>query len=108
MEDFFKDQHGSITVCDKHATVIYQNICSINIFSDVRGKSLFNCHPPHAAEKIRKMLQDGVPNAYTIEKKGKKKIIYQTPWRDTNGDVAGLIEYSFEIPFDMPHYVRGE
>lgn len=106
MEDFFKNQSGSITVCDKQATVIYQNIRSIETFSDVRGKSLFECHPPHAAEKIRQMLQDGTPNAYTIEKNGKKKIIYQTPWKNSNGEIAGLIEYSFEIPFDMPHYVR--
>ena len=108
MEDFFKDQQGSVTICDKYAMVIYQNTPSINTFSDVRGKSLFDCHPPHAAGKIRQMLQDGIPNAYTIEKKGRKKLIYQTPWKDSNGNIAGLIEYSFEIPFDMPHYVRGE
>ena len=107
MEDFFKDQSGSITVCDKNATVIYQNTRSIDIFSDVRGKSLFDCHPPQAAEKIREMLQNGIPNAYTIEKKGKKKIIYQTAWKDETGTIAGLIEYSFEIQFDMPHHVRG-
>ncbi|MDR0969778.1 MAG: PAS sensor protein [Lentimicrobiaceae bacterium] len=107
MEDFFKDQSGSITVCDKNATVIYQNTRSIDTFSNVCGKSLFDCHPPQAAEKIREMLQTGIPNAYTIEKNGKKKIIYQTAWKNEAGAIAGLIEYSFEIPFDMPHHVRG-
>lgn len=107
MEDFFKCQSGSITVCDKEAKVIYQNTQSIDTFSDVRGKSLFDCHQPHTAEKIREMLRSGIPNAYTIEKKGKKKIIYQTPWKDASGAIAGLIEYSFEIPSDMPHYIRG-
>ena len=46
MEDFFKDQQGSVTICDKDTMVIYQNTRSINTFSDVRGKSLFDCHPP--------------------------------------------------------------
>jgi len=105
-QDFLNDQFASITVCDKQANVIYQNERSIGTFSHVVGKSLFECHPPHAAEKIQKMLQDGIPNAYTIEKNGKKKLIYQTPWKDTDGNIAGLVEYSFEIPFDMPHYVR--
>ena len=106
MQDFLNDQFASITVCDIQGVVIYQNERSIGVFSDVRGKSIFDCHPPHAVEKIRKMLQTGIPNAYTIEKKGKKKMIYQTPWKDTNGTIAGLVEYSFEIPFDAPHYVR--
>lgn len=106
MKDYFNDQCGSITVCDKDAIVIYQNKRSINTFSDVRGKSILECHPANAVEKIRKMLQDGIPNAYTIEKLGKKKLIYQTPWIDSQGYIAGLIEYSFEIPFDMPHYLR--
>ena len=44
-------------------------------------------------------------NAYTIEKKGRKKFIYQAPWfRD--GRYAGFVEISMEIPFDMPHFVR--
>jgi hypothetical protein len=44
-------------------------------------------------------------NVYTIEKNGKKKIIYQTPWMD--GDVCkGIVELSLEIPFEMPHFKR--
>jgi len=106
MQDFLNDQFASITVCDIHGIVIYQNERSIGTFSDVRGKSLFDCHPPHVADRIRRMFQSDVSNAYTIEKKGKKKMIYQTPWKDADGAIAGLVEYSFEIPFDMPHYVR--
>jgi len=44
-------------------------------------------------------------NVYTIEKAGIKKMIYQTPWYQ-NGKVAGLVEISIEIPFDMPHFIR--
>ena len=35
-----------------------------------------------------------------------KKLIYQTPWWKEDGQFGGLIEYSIEIPFEMPHYVR--
>ena len=43
-------------------------------------------------------------NIYTIEKKGIKKLIYQSPWLN-NGVYAGFIEFSFEIPFDLPHHI---
>ena len=32
-------------------------------------------------------------------------MIYQTPWRES-GEVKGLIEITFEIPNEMPHFVR--
>jgi hypothetical protein len=41
----------------------------------------------------------------TYEKDGGEKLIYQEPWyRD--GQFAGVVEISFEIPFDLPHFVR--
>jgi DUF438 domain-containing protein len=107
MNDYFYKQEASITVCDENGIVVYQNEKSKNTFQDVMGKSLYDCHPPHAIEKIKAMLQDGKPNSYTISKNGIKKLIYQTPWRDAAGIVKGLIEYSMVIPENMPHYVRG-
>ena len=41
-----------------------------------------------------------------MEKAGIKKLIYQAPWRK-DGKVAGVVELSMEIPFEMPHFVRG-
>ncbi|MDR2868100.1 MAG: PAS domain-containing protein [Bacteroidales bacterium] len=105
--DLFNYQQVSITVCDCEAIVIYMNEKAKATFSDVVGKSLFECHPPRAAEIIRKMLQDGIPNSYTIAKNGVKKMIHQTPWLNEDGTIGGLIEYSFVIPEEMPHYVRG-
>jgi hypothetical protein len=32
-------------------------------------------------------------------------MIYQAPWFK-EGKVAGLVELSLEIPFDLPHYIR--
>jgi hypothetical protein len=41
-------------------------------------------------------------NVYTIEKNGVKKLIYQSPWY-YNGEYAGFVELSLEIPFEMEH-----
>jgi hypothetical protein len=44
-------------------------------------------------------------NAYTIEKNGKKKMIYQTPWY-SNGKYSGLVEISLPLPEELPHFIR--
>ena len=54
---------------------------------------------------INRLITEGANNAYTIEKRGLRKLIYQTPWYES-GEVAGLVEFSLEIPQEMPHYVR--
>ena len=56
---------------------------------------------------IARILEKGDTNAYTIEKKGIRKMIYQTAWRREDGTVGGIIELSMPIPAEMPHYVRG-
>lgn len=72
----------------------------------MQGKSLIPCHNERSRTIIRRLLDEGGRNVYTIEKKGVRKLIYQTVWR-REGRVCGLVEYSMEIPSEMPHYVRG-
>jgi hypothetical protein len=55
---------------------------------------------------IRRIMETHEKNVYTIEKNGKRKIIYQTPWMEGE-EFKGIVEFSLEIPVDMPHYVRG-
>ena len=69
------------------------------------------CHPAPAKTKLKGLLEHQQLNAYTIEKtltdgSKVKKLIYQTPWWKEDGSFGGLIEYSIEIPFEMPHFVR--
>lgn len=64
------------------------------------------CHNPESQAKIRHMLATGESNAYTIDKKGVKKMIYQSPWRDSDGNIAGMVEISMVIPAEIPHYIR--
>ena len=76
----------AITVCDLDGVVTYQNARSREI--------------------INRLIANGENNTYTIQKGPLRKLIYQTPWYES-GDVAGLVEFSLEIPEEMPHYVRG-
>ena len=55
---------------------------------------------------VSHMINKGENNSYTIQKGALRKLIYQTPWY-ADGVVAGLVEFSLEIPEEMPHYIRG-
>jgi len=108
MDKYFEELPIAITVSDKEGNILDMNAHSANVNSHgvkIIGNNLYNCHPPHAAAILRDLYENEKKNVYTIEKNGIKKLIYQTPWYD-NGEFAGLIELSMEIPFDMPHYVR--
>ena len=73
---------------------------------DLIGKNVLDCHPEPAHSLLADMLQNPRTNVYTIEKKGGKKLIYQTPWY-VEGEFMGFMELSMEIPFEMKHRVRG-
>lgn len=96
----------AVTVCDTEGVVLYQNARSREVNGDVRGRSLIPCHNERSRAIIRKLLDEGGTNAYTIEKRGVRKMIYQTAWR-AEGEIRGLVEFSMEIPAEMPHYIRG-
>jgi len=107
--DKFNKVPFAITICDKEGNIIDMNDRSRQTYAsygDIIGKSLFECHPPRAAEILHGLLANHNVNAYTIEKEGIHKLIYQAPWFEANGDFGGYIELSLPIPADMPHYVR--
>ena len=103
------EMNCAVTVCDTEGVILYMNGKARATFAkhgDLVGKNLFDCHSERSREIIRRLLADGGTNAYTIEKNGIRKMIYQTAWR-ADGAVRGLVEISMEIPAEMPHYVRG-
>ena len=106
IDDFFKGINVAVTVSDKDGNVVYQNDSSCEVNGDVRVKNMMGCHNERSQQIIRHMLEHAATNVYTISKKGKKKLIYQTPWYE-NGEVCGLVELSIIIPEEMPHYDRG-
>ena len=104
--DFFKEVNLAVTVSDTEGNVVYQNNSSVDVNGDVRGKNMMGCHNERSQQIIRHMLEHAATNVYTISKKGKKKLIYQTPWYE-DGIVKGLVELSIILPEEMPHYDRG-
>ncbi|MGM9820115.1 MAG: diguanylate cyclase [Candidatus Onthomorpha sp.] len=100
----------AITVCDKEGKIIDMNRRSIATYEkdggkSLIGKNLMDCHPERAKQIISRLMSEGKTNAYTIEKEGLRKLIYQSPWYE-NGEFAGLVEMSIVLPETMPHYVR--
>ena len=105
-----EDIEGAVTVCDTEGTVIYMNKRSRETFNKdgqtMVGKNLMPCHNERSQAIIREMLQNDRPHCYTITKRSQRKLIFQTPWRQ-DGEVCGLVEFSFVLPEEMPHYDRG-
>jgi len=108
--EWFESLPCSITVSDRRYKILYLNARSAEVNAadggkSLVGKNLLDCHPPQAAKKLRKVMARARPNVYTIEKKGKHKVIFQAHWRQ-RGRLAGMVEITFELPPDAPHFVR--
>ncbi|MBI5540105.1 MAG: PAS domain-containing protein [Bacteroidia bacterium] len=107
---FLSELPVAITVSDKDGKILYMNKKSAKVFENYGGEALIGTnlkdyHNQVSNSKIAEMLSNNTTNAYTIEKNGIKKMIYQAPWNE-NGKVMGMIEFSFEIPVSMNHFVR--
>jgi len=110
LHEWIGEFRGAVTVCDPDGVVLAMNDAAALVFETdggraLIGRSILDCHPEPARTKVREMLATQRPNVYTIEKRGVKKLIYQVPWH-RGGACAGFVELSFEIPFQMPHFVR--
>jgi len=101
----------AITVADADCRIIYMNERSRSTFAarggaDLIGHNLMEYHNDRSKSIITRLLNEGGTNAYTIEKEGQRKMIFQSAWFDRDGKVAGLVEISMVIPAEMPHYIR--
>jgi PAS domain S-box-containing protein len=101
---------AAVTVTDRQGIILEMNDKAAETFADdggraLIGKNVLDCHPEPSRSQLERMMEAAQANVYTIEKNGKKKLIYQTPWyRD--GQYAGFVEMAIVIPFDLPHFVR--
>lgn len=101
---------GAVTVCDEKGIILSMNQKAAETFRDdgglsLVGKNALDCHPEPSRTKFAEMLKSHQENIYTIEKNGKKKLIYQAPWFK-KGVFGGIVELSLEIPMEMPHFIR--
>jgi transcriptional regulator with PAS, ATPase and Fis domain len=109
-ESWTKTFPGAITICDPNGTILEMNDRSLHMFREEGGASLIGsdvlaCHPEPARSKLKAMLETQQANVYTVEKKGQKKLVYQTPlYRD--GEYTGFVEIVLDLPSEMPHFVR--
>ena len=110
--EWIKEFPAAITVCDAEGVILEMNDKAAKTFAadggrKLIGSNMLDCHPEPARAKTERLLASHAKNVYTIEKNGVKKMIYQSPWYK-NGEYAGFVELSLEIPFEeMPHFVRG-
>jgi transcriptional regulator with PAS, ATPase and Fis domain len=98
------------TVCDRQGLCLYMNEHAAKLFAKsggraLVGKNLLDCHDEPARSRFAAQLASPSPSTYTIEKNGVRKLIHQTPWY-VEGTFAGVVEMSFELPAEMPHFVR--
>jgi transcriptional regulator with PAS, ATPase and Fis domain len=110
IQRWVKEFAGAVTVCDTEGRIVGMNDASVEAFADdggarLVGTNVLDCHPEPSRSKLKEMMAAGRTNVYTIQKNGKKKLIYQSPWYE-GGRYAGFVEISVEIPWDMPHFNR--
>ena len=107
---WIKEFPAAITVCDKEGIILEMNDKAAKSFEadggyKLIGSNMLDCHPDPARKKVERQLAARVKNVYTIEKNGIKKLIYQSPWYK-EGEYAGFVEISLEIPLEIPHFIR--
>jgi PAS domain-containing protein len=110
--DWFEEAPLAVTVCDPEGVIIGMNDGAARSFASSGGRGLvgtnvLDCHPEPARSKLKAMLEEQRTNVYTVRKEGRKKLIFQSPWR-REGRYAGFLELSLEIPEDLPHFDRDE
>ena len=108
--EWIKEFPAAVTVCDKDGILLEMNDKAARTFEEdggrkLLGSNLLDCHPEPARTQTEHMLATQEKNVYTIEKNGVKKLIYQSPWYK-NGEYAGFVEISLEIPFELQHFIR--
>jgi hypothetical protein len=108
--DWVKEFPGDITVCDAAGMILEMNDGAAASFAKQGGRaligsSLLDCHPEPSRTKLQEMLATARTNAYTIEKNGVRRLIYQAPWY-TEGQYRGIVEISVKLAEALPHFVR--
>lgn len=106
--DWVKEFPCTVWVCDRNGIMLEMNDHAADTQEGGRsliGTNILDCHPEPARTKLAEMLSSGQANIYTIERAGKRKLIYQAPWYES-GVYAGFVELSLPLPEEMPHFIR--
>ena len=101
---------AELSVCDREGVLLEMNRAAEVLFAEQGGRTLIgstilNCHPEPDRRKLKRLLETGQSNVYISESKGCKTLVFQSPWYLV-GRYAGFVEVSFEVPDDIPHFIR--
>jgi len=107
-----KEFPGTVTVCDQNGVIIGLNDAAARSFAgqggtELIGSCLFDCHPEPARSKFINLMKSRRQNIYTIQKDGRRKLVFQTPWY-LEDEYAGYLDLAVEIPWDLPHFNRDQ
>jgi len=107
---WIKEWPAAVTICDEKGIILEMNDRAAETFADSGGRKLIgtnvlDCHPEPARSKLKNLMDERRTNVYTIEKAGRKKLIYQAPWYKA-GRFKGFVELSLELPEKIPHFIR--
>ncbi len=108
--DWAKELPIPVTITDAEGIIIYMNDASIEAFREEGGAKLIGTnvnlyHNEYSQSVIQRISHEHTPNIYTIEKRGKKTLIYQAPFYNV-GKYAGLVEISIDLPEILPNVIR--
>jgi len=101
---------AEITVCDAAGTLTEMNAAAEAVFAEDGGRGLLgsdvlDCHTGADRLKMEDLLAHPQPNAYVNEANSKRTFFFQSPWYQ-DGRFAGYVEISFDLPADIPHFIR--
>jgi len=105
-----QESQVSVMICDTEGIILSMNDKAAKVFKksgglDLIGKNVMDCHPEYAQKKIHELINNNQSNCYTVEKDGRKTLLFQTPWYE-NGKLMGLVDFIFEVPSEIPNHHR--
>ena len=90
-----------ITICDREGIIVAMNRKSKEQFAEdggaaLIGKSLLDCHPEPARQKLLNLLQNKTENTYISSSGDHKNLIHEVPWF-IDGEYQGFVEISIDV-----------
>ena len=105
----------AVVLCDLEHTIVYMNPAAGERYAkyggmELVGKSLLDCHSPHANEMIKKVVAWFAESAahnliYTFRNEKENKDVYMVALRDDDGKLIGYYEkHEYRNRETMPLY----
>ena len=108
--DWVQELPAEVMVCGVDGTILAMNTAAERLFAEqggtgLLGSNVLDCHPEPSRSKLEGMLARQVSNAFYNTEADRKRFFVQAPWYQ-DGRYAGFVEISFEVPEEVPHFVR--